>query len=347
MTMVIDNQIRHYGGISFDSMYPSNMHAAPQFSDPWSHQNSSTAQTFSSLSKQPETSTSRPMTYAQIPSTTAPLPSVSQFSSVGYGGQDALSVGPDVSRSASYHEQSYSAPTAAGATYATSYPPMSYAQSLAQQQQEQQRKMSSSETSRAANASFGELDASRGMLALSHQNIQDLTPRNLTEARVGRTAADSYGFPPSYSGHSSISTESGRGYPYYASSGSGSVTDSATEYSSAASDTGYESMTSRTLPRPNGLMGAPLGPPNRESMMGQFSSKLSGHTQKKHKCKVCDKRFTRPSSLQTHMYSHTGEKPFTCPVENCGRSFSVVSNLRRHKRVHRSDSNASQWENEE
>jgi len=35
---------------------------------------------------------------------------------------------------------------------------------------------------------------------------------------------------------------------------------------------------------------------------------VSSSTQKKHKCKVCDKRFTRPSSLQTHMYSHTGEK---------------------------------------
>ena len=31
-------------------------------------------------------------------------------------------------------------------------------------------------------------------------------------------------------------------------------------------------------------------------------------TQKKYKCKVCDKLFSRPSSLKTHMYSHTGEK---------------------------------------
>ena len=29
---------------------------------------------------------------------------------------------------------------------------------------------------------------------------------------------------------------------------------------------------------------------------------------KKYACKVCDKRFTRPSSLKTYMYSHTGEK---------------------------------------
>ncbi|KAK6841836.1 C2H2 finger domain containing protein FlbC [Apiospora arundinis] len=78
-------------------------------------------------------------------------------------------------------------------------------------------------------------------------------------------------------------------------------------------------------------------PPAPQSMMGQFSSKVSSSTQKKHKCKVCDKRFTRPSSLQTHMYSHTGEKPFCCEVEGCGRHFSVVSNLRRHRKVHKGD----------
>lgn len=31
-------------------------------------------------------------------------------------------------------------------------------------------------------------------------------------------------------------------------------------------------------------------------------------SRKKHKCNFCGKRFTRPSSLQAHMYSHTGEK---------------------------------------
>jgi uncharacterized Zn-finger protein len=66
-------------------------------------------------------------------------------------------------------------------------------------------------------------------------------------------------------------------------------------------------VTGRTLPRPHGLMSS-QAPPAPQSMMSQFSSKVSSSTQKKHKCKVCDKRFTRPSSLQTHMYSHTGEK---------------------------------------
>ncbi|KAK3075427.1 hypothetical protein LTS18_014042, partial [Coniosporium uncinatum] len=66
-------------------------------------------------------------------------------------------------------------------------------------------------------------------------------------------------------------------------------------------------MNPRTLPRPSALVGTNL-PPAPQSMMGQFSSKVSSSSQKKHKCKICDKRFTRPSSLQTHMYSHTGEK---------------------------------------
>ncbi|ORX93083.1 hypothetical protein K493DRAFT_224094 [Basidiobolus meristosporus CBS 931.73] len=55
---------------------------------------------------------------------------------------------------------------------------------------------------------------------------------------------------------------------------------------------------------------------------------------KKYHCLICQKGFSRPSSLNTHMYSHTGEKPFKCSHEGCGRSFSVVSNLRRHSKIH-------------
>lgn len=207
--------------------------------------------------------------------------------------------------------------------------------------------LDSNENLRAATASYGELDASKGMLALSHQNLSEMTPRNIYDVRAQRGSGDSYGFP-STSTTSSISAASGRQeYPYYSASSVASV-DSHTDYSSAASEAGYDSMTaSRTLPRPNQLVGANLGPPAPQSMMGQFSSKMSSNTQKKHKCKVCDKRFTRPSSLQTHMYSHTGEKPFACNVEGCGRHFSVVSNLRRHKKVHKGESVSSHSDDEE
>ena len=175
------------------------------------------------------------------------------------------------------------------------------------------------------------LDAGRNMLAMS----QDLTtPRNIYGPKSDRSTPDSY-FPSSHSSHSSVSSAST--YPYdYASSVSG--------YSSQ-SEMGEAS--SRTLPPPSGMVGA-SALPAPSSMMGQFNSKISSSTQKKHKCKVCDKRFTRPSSLQTHMYSHTGEKPFACTHDGCGRHFSVVSNLRRHKKVHRGEGdNASDHESPE
>ena len=141
------------------------------------------------------------------------------------------------------------------------------------------------------------LDASRGMVSLSQS---DITPRNIygTQAST-RSSTDSYGFPSTHSAHSSISSASYGANNYYG--GEGSVTD----YSSASESVDLAS--SRTLPRPNALLGASM-PPAPQSMMGQFSSKVSSSSQKKHKCKICDKRFTRPSSLQTHMYSHTGEK---------------------------------------
>jgi uncharacterized Zn-finger protein len=191
------------------------------------------------------------------------------------------------------------------------------------------------------------VDAGRGIIAMS----QDLTtPRNVYGPKGNRTSADSYGFPSSHSPHSSVSSASTFPTYYNSSVDASSVSDYGSQSDS------METMNSRTLPRPSGLMGA-LQPPAPQSMMGQFNSKISSSTQKKHKCKVCDKRFTRPSSLQTHMYSHTGEKrewdrnhpsgaakepadaitAYACEAQGCGRHFSVVSNLRRHRKVHRSD----------
>ena len=169
--------------------------------------------------------------------------------------------------------------------------------------------------------SFGDaIDASRGMIAMS----QNTTPRNIygPQGRVGgrgSATSDSYGFPTTHSSSSSISSTSH--YPAYF---GGSVDSSVgSDYSNAGSD--IESVSSRTLPRPSGLLNGGI-PPAPQSMMGQFSSKVSSSTQKKHKCKVCDKRFTRPSSLQTHMYSHTGEKRKYI----CSRNFRIQAKLNQH-----------------
>lgn len=102
-----------------------------------------------------------------------------------------------------------------------------------------------------------------------------------------------------------------------------------------------------------------------------FSNARAGLTTARYECPYCSKRFNRPSSLkanlpaytandhaymgylsQIHINGHTGEKrkkptfhlrrrlmslllsAFQCSHPNCGRRFSVQSNMRRHMRVH-------------
>lgn len=55
-------------------------------------------------------------------------------------------------------------------------------------------------------------------------------------------------------------------------------------------------------------------------------------SQDRYICGTCHKAFSRPSSLKIHSHSHTGEKPFKCPHPNCGKAFSVRSNMKRHER---------------
>lgn len=174
---------------------------------------------------------------------------------------------------------------------------------------------------------FSQLGASQGIPAVSQQSFNDMTPRNIYGALTQRAQTDNYGFPTT-SSVSSNSASSNYGYPYYAGSASGSV-DDPTDGSSVTSDAGYQF---------GGVRSSTFAAHGRRNCAKVYDEAVSVQhiplTMKKHNCDFCHKGFSRPSSLQTHMYSHTNEKPFACKVEGCGRSFSVMSNLRRHRKGH-------------
>lgn len=354
--MAVDNrQQTQLTGMGYD---PMRSYQAPHFTNPWVSAPGANPQQMYATSLAPNASavlethatsapqqvqrpTSIAIPYHGLPVTAPPMGS--DLLSRSYTGGYATSTSPNPNTyaptSAPYSQMEYGTSTRSPYAYQqdstrrSSHPSVPstafYDEAIDSQRQRQSSLVDFNRlSSQPQRNSFSEaLDASRGMVSLSQS---DITPRNIYGTQgSNRSSTDSYGFPSTHSAHSSISSASyGAAGSYYG--GEGSVTD----YSSASES--VDLANSRTLPRPNGLMGTSI-PPAPQSMMGQFSSKVSSSSQKKHKCKICDKRFTRPSSLQTHMYSHTGEKPFACEVEGCGRHFSVVSNLRRHRKVHKGE----------
>ncbi|XP_055381051.1 protein glass isoform X2 [Condylostylus longicornis] len=49
-------------------------------------------------------------------------------------------------------------------------------------------------------------------------------------------------------------------------------------------------------------------------------------------CRLCGKSYARPSTLKTHLRTHSGERPYRCT--QCNKSFSQAANLTAHLRTH-------------
>lgn len=72
----------------------------------------------------------------------------------------------------------------------------------------------------------------------------------------------------------------------------------------------------------------------KEMNIKNMETHMRSHTgQKPFRCEICTAAFAQKNNLNNHMRLHTGQKPFRC--EPCQKSFHSKNALNSHKRRHK------------
>lgn len=107
--------------------------------------------------------------------------------------------------------------------------------------------------------------------------------------------------------------------------------DTAVEHKDEAREATTESSSSAGVPASLSGDGPQTKPESQEEIPKQKRERKPQRPGK-YVCTYCGRACAKPSVLQKHIRSHTGERPYPCPP--CGFSFKTKSNLYKHRKSH-------------
>lgn len=68
----------------------------------------------------------------------------------------------------------------------------------------------------------------------------------------------------------------------------------------------------------------------KKKSMALHKKTIHSNAPKPFACNVCDKAFNQKIMLKTHMYKHTGFRPYFCNIKECNRGFYDSHVLIKH-----------------